>query len=309
MSTKFLHSIPGCAKPILLVAAAMVLLSTQCYGQSVTLASGTVRIEGTSGNDRATVRKGARNQVIVKLNRKVFRFAGMDVLRIQFYGYQGNDYFFNNSNLPAQASGGMGDDYLFASTGTADFFGESGDDILVGGSQRDFLFGNAGSDLIFGNAGNDLIYGDEMFYTLLRRDVQEGENFNEDERFEAGDDLIYAGAGNDYVEGNGGDDRVYAGSGNDVVKAHSGNDRVFGSSGDDCLEGGDGDDFLNGGSGADRLAGGFDNDRLFGMSGNDILYGGNGLDRLNGGSGIDVEIQNGPNYCEGDEEPNDDVPS
>lgn len=307
MSMNLLSSIPSSIKQLGLVVALGLVLSTPTFGQSVNLALGTVVIEGTSGNDKATVRQGARDVVIVKLNGQVFRFPGEDVDRIEFSGLQGDDDFYNHSSLPATAFGDSGDDYLFASIGFAQFIGGSGEDVLVGGRERDHLYGGPDDDLIYGNGGNDLIFGDVL--PRIRRGIEfiafemEEECEDEDECFQQGDDLIFAGAGNDSVWGNGGDDNIYAASGDDFVRGQSGNDRIFGSSGDDCLEGGDGDDFLNGGSGADQLAGGFDNDRLFGMSGADFLFGGNGLDQLNGGSGNDVTIQNGPNFCENEEQP------
>lgn len=307
-STSFFRT-PPLTKLLFFFVATIATLSAHCTGQTVMLSFGTLTIDGTMDDDRAVVRNGTRNRVVVRLNRTVYYFDAADIDRIQFFGRSGDDDFINNTGIRAFAYGGPGADYLVASTGVAEYYGDSGDDTLVGGTQRDFLYGNADDDLIYGNGGNDVIYGDLQF-----RDepTTVGEQFisfdNEEEcEFEDGDDLIFSGAGDDRVFGNGGNDRIYAGSGNDFVNCGDGADRVFGSSGDDCLEGDNGDDFLNGGSGNDNLAGGFNNDRLFGMSGDDNLFGGNGVDQLNGGSGNNTEIQNGPNFCD-EGEPEEEIP-
>lgn len=295
---------PQLTKLLFFFVAAIATLSANCVGQTVMLSLGTLTIDGTMDDDRAVVRYGTRDRIVVRLNGMVYRFAEADVDRIQFFGGYGDDDFINNTSIMAFASGGPDSDYLVASTGVAEYYGDSGEDTLVGGTESDFLCGGPDADLIYGNASGDTIYGDacrrrprEEFEL---RDVQLLEY--EEEEYMDGDDVIYAGAGDDRVYGNGGNDRIFAGSGNDFASGDDGEDRIFGSSGEDCLEGGFGDDFLNGGSSNDTLAGGYDNDRLFGMSGDDNLFGGDGVDELNGGSGNNVEIQDGPNYCEGDNE-------
>jgi Ca2+-binding RTX toxin-like protein len=157
---------------------------------SVTVSNGTIRINQTDGNDRATVRFVFDGEPLpaypfhikyieVKDNGKVtqvylsqmqwpdlYHFTG----RIIYQGYGGNDYFRNDTFLPTTAWGGDGNNTLI---------GGSGPDVLIGGDGNDKLYGNLGNDYLLGGRGNDQLFG------------------------AAGEDWLLGGLGNDYLDGNG----------------------------------------------------------------------------------------------------------
>ena len=106
-----------------------------------------------------------------------------------------------------------------------------------------------------------------------------------------GDDVLRGGRGVDEVMGGAGNDLLISGAGNDVVMGGAGNDKVYGDAGTDILRGGLGNDELFGGAG---------NDALHGEKGNDWFQGGAGKDRLVGGEGLDMEVDTGDRFADGD---------
>jgi Calpain family cysteine protease/RTX calcium-binding nonapeptide repeat (4 copies) len=132
-------------------------------------------------------------------------FAASAVKEIKFFGFDGNDKFWNGSPIKATAEGGAGDDMLS---------GGSGIDIFNGGSGNDTLSGNGGADVVSGNTGNDRLYGGDG------KDVVRGDD---------GNDLIWGGTGNDQLFGGAGTDFLYGEAGNDVIVTIGGGlDRVYG---------------------------------------------------------------------------------
>src|SRR5206468_4057240 len=61
----------------------------------------------------------------------------------------GNDHITNNTNVPSDLNGGMGDDVIV---------GGAGNDVLIGGGGRDSLSGGDGDDLIYSlGRGSDYV--------------------------------------------------------------------------------------------------------------------------------------------------------
>lgn len=108
-----------------------------------------------------------------------------------------------NGRVIVYANGG--DDYVLATSTTrrgVEFYGGSGDDVLVGGAGDDWLFGGFGNDTLLGGGGRDLLVG---------------------------------GAGDDILVGGDGDDELAGGSGRDVLIGGRGQDHISGGGGDDLL--------------------------------------------------------------------------
>jgi RNA polymerase sigma factor (TIGR02999 family) len=270
---------------------------------TVVVAGGEIFIHSGGGNDSVNVAV-TPTQYRVTENGVATFFNHSQVYKgsVVFYGNAGNDLFFNNTALNAQAYGGAGDDVLFGGTGndrleggdgrdglsggaghdllvggspspeagdTAGNIleGGDGDDHLYGGSQRDELHGQAGSDTLVGNRGDDLLLGG------LGLDYLRGNEGND--VLEAGLDPSYlpnhldGGAGDDTLTGGYGDDTLLGGDGHDVLNGHIGNDQLFGGRGNDTLTGDHGTDTLHGEEGEDYLDGGYTNDYLYGGDGND----------------------------------------
>ena len=207
-------------------------------------------------------------------------------------GESGNDMLDSHAG-EGSLSGGLGDDRIYAGTGTAD--GGEGNDIIEatgmatirGGSGADRITGSFLDDLIDGGTGDDSIDGS------------------------FGNDSIQGGAGNDRIDGGDGDDRLFGDEGNDILNGQSGSDVIEGGSGNDTitggydpdlglggatnyLHGGAGDDQIDGGNGSDYITGDEGNDVLHGLNGNDVIDGGSGNDSITGGYGADT---NGTVVC------------
>lgn len=71
-----------------------------------------------------------------------------DVISIHFVGDDDFDGFYNYTDLPSEAYGGGGTDYLIGGGGTDKLFGEEG---------KDYLFGYGGDDEL--DAGEDFVEG------------------------------------------------------------------------------------------------------------------------------------------------------
>ncbi|MBX9628321.1 MAG: hypothetical protein K2X82_31265 [Gemmataceae bacterium] len=247
----------------------------------------TLYITGTAGDDRVrasnnsgTVQVEASSQGRVS-NLPTATF--YNVRKIQFVGNAGNDTFTNDTEVPAAAWGGAGNDTLT---------GGSADDTLVGGDHNDVLDGRGGNDRMWGEGGNDSVTGGEG------NDYEDGGAGND--RLAAywvgstfvddtGNDTVFAGAGDDWSDGGLGNDWMQMGADQDFAAGGLGNDTVFGEGGNDFLIGWEGDDELQGGEGDDTLRGQGGRDRLFGNAGNDGLFAGigDGVETLVGGTGAD----------------------
>ena len=125
----------------------------------------------------------------------------------------------------------------------------------------------------------------------------------------AGADILRGGRGVDQLRGGDDNDQLFGGEGNDTLNGGTGNDAAWGGTGNDQVVGGDGNDNVNGDSGTDSLWGGLGNDQLSGGAGNDALQGeagndwfdgGTGRDAIVGGVGMDMEVDTGDRFVDGD---------
>jgi Ca2+-binding RTX toxin-like protein len=169
-----------------------LLLST------VLSATGQLTITGTPGDDRISLTRTLKGQLVVteKTTAKkpgnsgtvgtveTTNFSLASVKSIVVNAGDGND--------SVSVAGGW--KYTLAIPSTIN--GQGGNDSLTGGDAADVLRGGAGDDLINGGTGDDQLYGED------------------------GADRLTGDAGSDLLDGGYGNDRLYAedGAGHDTVK-------------------------------------------------------------------------------------------
>jgi len=221
------------------------------YGEA-TLRNGQLTIYGTQESDSVEVRRSflaKGDPLVVTLNATTMKFNYRKVDQIVFWGYRGNDTFFNYTSIPSILYGGPGRDTLH---------GGSAGDVIHGNGDDDWLYGGLGDDVLYGDADNDWLFGEDH------------------------SDTLWGGMGNDHLYGMDGDDWLYGEDGVDELNGGFHNDRLYGGDGSDTLWGAAGDDTLMGQGGLDRLHGGAANDALFGgIDGlGDLMWGDAGHDRF-----------------------------
>lgn len=198
------------------------------FGNRVTLVGG--------GDD--TLIGGAYSDYLLGGTGNDYLYGGVG--KDKLVGGAGNDYL----------NGGADNDYLHGGSGDDVLYGEEGDDVLIGGQgQLVNASGGDGNDLIYadkntgyadkiaGGSGNDIIF------------AYDGENILEGQD---GNDLIYGGADTDNISGGTENDIIYTYAGNDNLKGGDGNDLIIAGEGDDDMAGGAGSDNLQGGEGFDQ---------------------------------------------------------
>lgn len=200
----------------------------------------------------------------------LFKPGSMPIYKVNFYGFAGDDQFFNLTSLKSYARG------------------HSGADILVGGDKDDVLYGDGDNDMVYGNGGNDTLHGDSgpviVPTALIALFGAEGDDFLEGGY---GNDSLFGEGKSDFLWGGEETDFLYGGSGPDTIYGNDGNDYAYGQNGDDYISGDDGVDYLYGGNNNDQLYGGNEGDFIFGGYGNDSIGGDDGNDMLNGNAGKD----------------------
>ncbi|MFT4558666.1 MAG: Ca2+-binding RTX toxin-like protein, partial [Planctomycetaceae bacterium] len=215
------------------------------------LLTGSVAIDGGTGNDRVEIR-------------------GVQRTALTLSGSDGNDTLY----------GGMGDESIDGGAGADMLFGGSGNDRVNGGTGNDLIHGNTGDDTLVGNDGDDNIHGGSGHDVLTGgagNDNLSGQGGNDTLIGHDGDDVLNGGAGRDALSGGAGQDQLRGGSQNDLLVGGLGNDELQGNSGHDTLAGEDGDDSLNGGHGDDAVDGGAGNNFVFGREAVDSLFGASAL--------------------------------
>ena len=160
---------------------------------SVTVFNGNLWIGGTNGNDDVAVNWSRSGNVTVTDNGTSYTFQLSAVIGgCFFFGYDGNDYFENNTWLSTWAYGGGGNDwihggsyndYLDGGSGGDILWGESGEDNLTGGSGNDVLLGGVDADRLWGGDGDDWLSGGvdgvaDYLNGGAGRDLFEAELFN-----------------------------------------------------------------------------------------------------------------------------------
>ena len=238
----------------------------------------------------------AGDRIVVSGFGYEFGFEGVERIVADFG--DGNDTLIVHEDVTQEifASGGTGNDQLFAGGGAVVFFGNAGNDLLVGGRFDDRLFGGDGNDEIEGNEGDDVIETGDGVNTV---DAGSG-----DDVIIGGMlfDTIRAGRGNDFIDGGDGDDILRGEKGADIILGRGGDDDIQGGASKDTIIGGDGNDLIFGDDrpgvlteseaesigGSDTIFGGLGNDRIFGGGLNDRIEGGLGTDFIDGETGNDT---------------------
>ncbi len=82
-----------------------------------------------------------------------------NVNHVNFWGYDGDDEFYNMTSIGATAHGGSGNDLLMGGNANDALYGDGGNDKLYARGGNDFLSGGAGNDLLFAGAGSDTLNG------------------------------------------------------------------------------------------------------------------------------------------------------
>lgn len=241
------------------------------------LSGDTLRIFGDQGDNFVSVSAPTTTSLTVTVGtRDVRSFSSKGLKGISFYGFDGNDSFYNNTSLSAYVNGGEGNDLL----------GSGGDnDTLIGGSGEDTYFfevnRDLGSDEIRESTTNE---SDTFRFSGYRPvNVNLGSanlSGRVDGKVSDGLTLQLKWGAVENVYGGQADDIIVGSGGNNVLAGGWGRDDIFGMGGDDSLYGEEGNDVLHGGDGADTLWGQAGNDWLNGDAGDDILHGGDGNDTM-----------------------------
>lgn len=121
--------------------------------------AGRLMIHGTKNADNAIV-EIAGIRVQVQLNNKFVYFSQRLVKSIEFHGLAGNDLFRNDTSIPSEAHGGLGDDQLLGGTADDKLYGDGGNDWIDGRAGADKMWGGAGHDTFHAD-GNDKVFDEE----------------------------------------------------------------------------------------------------------------------------------------------------
>jgi hypothetical protein len=126
-------------------------LDERCTPAVVQGWDGVITIYGTRRADFAQVGYIPSGDVFVNDNGIRTLFPGSSVTGIQFFGYGGNDWFYNFTWYDCSCFGMEGTDHLY---------GGWGSDRLYGGPGADYLYGYGGVDYFSGGLGADTVYYD-----------------------------------------------------------------------------------------------------------------------------------------------------
>ncbi len=151
----------------------VALESRELPAATVTLSGSTLRIDGSSGDDRITVRQSSGRITVdaapIRVgSTTVTSVADTSVNLIQIYARGGNDTVTLDAsgqvvNKPAQIWGDDGNDTLSGGNGSDSIYGGAGDDRLYGGAGADDLQGGDGRDYLSGGTGSDRFLGGNGF--------------------------------------------------------------------------------------------------------------------------------------------------
>lgn len=260
--------------------------TTQAVTGGIGVVDGILRVIGTDGKDKVTVKRdwvhdgsgkwwNPKNwdemiHVYGKLGHQSFsqHFDPAEVAAIHIVTFGESDTIKvgYGVDLPVAVDAGSGNDDVTIRSGDATVQAGDGRDRVTTGPGNDRIDGGSGRDFISTGGGND---------TIIDLD---------------GDNQIWSGSGDDVVQTGDGNDFVWLGGGADTAQLGGGNDRAYGGFGNDIILAGAGDDRVDGGWGNDLIVGDSGDDRIWGWKGDDVLIGGTGKDRIRGNDGRDLLI-------------------
>ena len=253
---------------------------------SVALNNGVLTINGTAGNDKATIQDLGNGKYRVMDNGKASDFNKGSVQSV-LANMGGGDDSFNayGINRPMTILGGSGNDTLAGGRANDQIQGQDGNDVLNGYEGADVISGGNGIDEVqyFQHTGGvnvtlDGIANDGLYSSTNAFQSVEFDNILPDVENVSGsiyNDFLFGNDQNNTLNGYYGNDFIDGGKGNDVLKGGYGNDTLQGNEGNDSMWGGLGDDLLNGGAGID-----------------DVRY-----DEIDHTSGVTAVLPNGGEYA------------
>jgi Ca2+-binding RTX toxin-like protein len=263
---------------------------------------GVIWVYGTSNSDRVEVNP---NRVSISQPGAGKRFLkiGSGATRVVFFAGDENDTFVNNTAIPSEAYGGLGEDRLTGGSGDDEFYGGGNKDVPKGRLGRDKLYGNDGDDRIYGGREKDELWGGPGKDRL--RGGRGKDVIHQDDGNDFAIGMAFAtGADSEVEETSGGALTMYGSGQGDVLRiteqtnaegqlelwaTWNGEAELVGLANDwSSIEfhGGDGNDtFINDTRLPCVAYGDAGDDALRGGSADDQLYGGDGEDRVGGNAG------------------------
>jgi hypothetical protein len=154
-------------------------LDIGAYEYPAAVASGTLKVVGTSGDDTITIAKVTSRRAVVTLNgTELGTFGG--VLRVDVRAGAGDDSVSLTNGFARRATliAGAGNDTLTGGNGKQLLLGGAGDDVLAGGAGRDVIVGGTGQDNLLGGGGDDLLIADALSYYDEGADSVDTANLN-----------------------------------------------------------------------------------------------------------------------------------
>jgi len=251
---------PDIVTTVLNQTARVALNTTQGIFPSITYSAGTISINGTPGEDSASVRL-TDTRLVATIDFTSHSFPIAAALSLNIHLNAGNDSVSLAPGSPGGFIGGMsGNDTIVDLSSANDTFqGGAEHDSIRAGSGTDFLDGGKGADTLIGGNGKDTLQGD------------------------GGNDSLRSGLQPGLVYGNNGNDTLVARAFSQDLRGNTGNDSLRAAIGDATLSGGPGSDTLSGtldASNPDILIGGADpnlyfvgpRDSIVGQKGSDTLH-------------------------------------
>lgn len=239
-------------------------------------------IEGGTGRD--SIYGGDGNDILRILEDEWYDFShggnGIDTLDHSASTYTGNVIDFENGTMIGEGTGHV----LIQMTGIEKYLDGSGSNTIISSGSGEY-FGNGGDDLMQSDFGIESMDGGAGIDTIDHIGIFTDYTFD-----------MFTGLTSNFGEKFTNFENVIMGNGDNTVTGNASDNVITLLHGDDVANGGDGDDYIDGGSGIDELYGEDGDDILilgFGSSdGGEIADGGNGSDTLDYSS-IDGDAWNG----------------
>ena len=126
-----------------------------------------LRVNGTEGSDRITIRRivvDGADEIRVVVNGRRWYFSTQDVHQVNVSAGRDDDLVQVDAasapvRLPLFVDGAAGDDTLGGAAGADTRYGGTGNDSLAGGTGNDYIEAGEGNDRLFGGRGDDRLVG------------------------------------------------------------------------------------------------------------------------------------------------------